>query len=292
MSESSRITAGRILIAGCGFVGKALASSLAARGAQVIGVRRSAGSLPDGTPTITADLTDERSLDAVPADIHTVVYAASADGRSEATYRAAYVTGPQTLLRFLARRGDRVQRRILLSSTGVYSQLDGSWVDEDTPTQSRGTGALLEEGEAAWLSQSGSAVVLRLGGIYGPGRRRLIDRVLAGEAECPSGEPIYSNRIHVTDIVGAIEHLLTLHDPAPLYLGVDDEPAETGEVIRWLAQQTGAPAPRTGPAEPVRSNKRCRNRRLVEAGFRFRYPTFREGYSQVLEELGLLKTNN
>jgi nucleoside-diphosphate-sugar epimerase len=282
----------RLLIAGCGYVGGALAASASARGETVFGLRRTQRPLPAGVGSVVADLAEPASLAALPGDIDSVVYAASADERSEVAYRRAYVDGPLTLLRHLERRGDPLRRFLLVSSTGVYGQADGSWIDEDTPTLSRGTGAVLEEGERRCLESAASTVVLRLGGIYGPGRRNLIDRVLSGQAGCPGGVPVYTNRIHLDDIVAAIEHLLAAETPSPVYLGVDHEPADTCTVVRWLAEQTGAPAPLAIAAEPVRTNKRCRNDRLVASGFRFRYPTFREGYTQVLERLGLLRTRS
>ena len=282
----------RWLIAGCGYVGGALATAARRDGRQFFGLRRSRGALPEGVEPVIADLADPASLATLPTGIDTVVYAASADERSDEAYRRAYVDGPANLLRLLAKRGDPVRRVVLVSSTGVYGHADGSWVDEATPTQSRGTGAVLEEGEKVCLAAPFPAVVLRLGGIYGPGRRRLIDRVLAGEAGCPEGAPVFTNRIHLDDIVAAIQHLIELPAPAPVYLGVDHEPADTCTVVHWMAAKTGAPSPESVPAQPVRTNKRCHNDLLVGSGFRFRHPTFREGYTKVLEELGLLRTGS
>jgi len=281
----------RVLIAGCGYVGTALAAHLAADGHSVFGLRRTLVHMPAGVTPIAADLTEPASLTALPTGLDSVVYAAAADGRSEASYRRAYVDGPAYLLRHLEDRGERLQRFVLVSSTGVYGHSDGSWVSEETPTQSRGTGAVLEEGERHCLASPYPTAVLRLGGIYGPGRRGLIDRVLAGAAGCPQGPPIYTNRIHLEDIVAAIEHLLIVPNPREVYLGVDHEPADTCTVAHWLAAATGAPAPHPEAPPAVRANKRCRNDRLLESGFRFRYPTFREGYTQVLGELGLLKNS-
>lgn len=281
---------GRLLIAGCGYVGGAVAAAASARGETVLGLRRTQRPLPAGVEPVVADLADPSSLADLPGEIDRVVYAASADERSEAAYRRAYVDGPLNLLRHLEQRGEPLRRFLLVSSTGVYGQTDGSWVDEATPTLSRDTGAVLEEGERRCLESTVPTVVLRLGGIYGPGRRNLIDRVLSGQAGCPGGVPVYTNRIHLHDIVAAIEHLLETETPAPVYLGVDHEPADACTVARWIAAQTGAPEPVMVAAEPVRTNKRCRNDRLVASGFRFRYPTFREGYAQVLESIGLLTT--
>lgn len=272
----------RVLIAGCGYVGTALGESLAQRGHSVFGARRTPGVIAPGVASVTVDVTAPLEPSSLPDAIDTVVYAVAADSRDESDYRRAYVTGVENLLATLRRRRDPIRRFVLLSSTGVYGQTDGRWVDEDTPTESRGTGAILEEGERTALAAEVPAVVLRLGGIYGPGRLSLIDRVRAGAAGCPAGAPQYTNRMHRDDIVAAVEHILDLPTPAPLYLGVDDEPADTATVVRWLAAELAAPEPKTVPAEPGRPNKRCRNRLLRASGFALRFPTFREGYRDIL----------
>lgn len=274
------------LIAGCGYVGRALALHLAARGVAVYALRRTPIEVAPGIASIALDLTKPIPEGGLPSGVDFVIYAASADRRDEAAYRRAYVDGPRNLMDGLARCGHRVRRWVSLSSTGVYGYTDGRWVDETTPTASSGTGAVLEEGERVVTASGLPAIVLRLGGIYGPGRRNLIDRVLAGAAPYPSGPPQFTNRMHCDDIVAAVDHLLTLDRPEALYLGVDDDPADTATVVRWLAEATGAPTPIAGPPTGNRPNKRCSNARLRASGFAFRYPSFREGYRQVLAELG------
>ncbi len=285
-AESQR----RVLIAGCGYVGTALARHLVTQGWRAFGLRRTPGALPPGIDPVIADLSRPESLVALPEALDAVVYAAAADDRSPEAYHRAYVAGLEHLLAALRHQHNDRFRLLYVSSTGVYGVNDGSWVDEETDPQSRSaTSRLLLAGEEVCRARAGVSSVLRLGGIYGPGRRRLIDRVLAGQAACPTGTPVYSNRIHLDDIVGALTHLLRIDAPQPLYLGVDHAPAETGEVVRWMAARLGAPTPPIGAEASPESNKRCRNTRLVASGYTFRYPTFREGYSQVLAELGLLK---
>jgi hypothetical protein len=97
----------------------------------------------------------------------------------------------------------------------------------------------------------------------------------------------YTNRIHQLDCAGVLAHVLQLAAPAPIYVGVDDEPAERRIVVAWLAQQLGVTAPsaqatqRDATAEPAQG-KRCSNRLLRASGYAFRFPTFREGYADVL----------
>jgi nucleoside-diphosphate-sugar epimerase len=128
-----------------------------------------------------------------------------------------------------------------------------------------------------------SAVVLRLGGIYGSARDGAIERALQAQ---PAGPPRYTNRIHRDDCAGALLHLLTLPNPDPLYLGVDNDPADRRTIAAWLyARLDGTPANRPTPPKTrrARSNKRCSNERLLASGYAFRYPTFREGFAALLD---------
>lgn len=280
-------------------MGGALAARLAGEGHAVWGLKRRPEGLPDGVRPVAADVTDPATLSELPGDLDGAVYAVSADGRDDGAYRRAYVDGPRRLIEALAassppeRAGSPPARFVFVSSTGVYGDRDGGWVDETTPPEpDRFTGRRLLEGERAVLERASlfpdGAAVVRFGGIYGPGRTRLIDRVRSGEARCPAGTPVYTNRIHRDDCAGFLAHLVTLDrtdlpDP-PIYLGVDDEPADLCTVYRWLAARLGAPEPETAPAEATgrrRSNKRCRNDRLRESGYRLLYPTFREGYAEL-----------
>lgn len=276
----------RVLIAGCGYVGTALGLRLTAAGHRVWGLRRDPGDLPSPIEPLAADLAAPSSLASLPRDLDWVVYAAAAGGFSDERYRTAYVDGPRNLLAALATAGSAPRRVAFTSSTGVYAQSGGEWVDETSPTEpTHFSGTRLLQGERLFLDSSLPAVVARLGGIYGPGRTRLIEGVLRGEERCAGGPPTWTNRIHRDDAAGAVAHLLTLPDPAPVYLVVDEEPAERCEVVRWIAERLGAdPPPRGGdPGERTqRSNKRVSSRRLQSSGYRFLYPTYREGYGELI----------
>lgn len=276
----------RVLIAGCGYVGSALAERLVADGVEVWGIRRNPAALPKGVRHFAADLRDPATLGGLPEGLTTVFYTAAADGGSDDEYRAAYVDGPRNLLAALVAQGQRPRRVIFTSSTSVYGQSGGEWVDEESTTEPRGFGGRrMLEGEGIVLGGPFPGVVLRLAGIYGPGRTSYIDRVRAGDAECPA-ETTYANRIHRDDCAGALRHLMHLNAAHPVYLGVDREPADSCEVLHWLAAKLGGPAP--GRAEAgrgtvrTRSNKRCRGDRLVASGYSFIYPTFREGFGALL----------
>ena len=264
-----------VLIAGCGDVGSELGRRLLADGHEVYGLRRRAHLLPEGVLPVQADLRESASLGAIPDGIDILCYTASADGRSPEAYRAAYVEGLRNVLLALSRQC--VIRRVLYtSSTRVYPQDAGEWVDEDSPAEGSDVYArILLEGEAVARAGASCALVVRFGGIYGPGRTRLIDLVRRG-APCRAAH--YTNRIHRDDCARALRHLMRLERPAPVYLGTDHEAATQCEVMDWLAERLGLPARPRGDESPELTGKRCRNTRLVSSGFRFAYPSYREGY--------------
>jgi nucleoside-diphosphate-sugar epimerase len=277
-----------ILIAGCGYVGSALARVRIERGDTVFGLRRNPVDLPAGVVPIAADLAVPRSLAELPAALDFVVYAASPAGRDDAFYRTTFVEGLRNLFAALAAQKQKPRRVIFVSSTAVYGQTHGEWVDESSPTQpTHFSGKRLLEAEALVRESGLPGVVLRLGGIYGPRRTRLVDDVRQGRAAIARGGPHYTNRIHRDDCVGALDHLIAHAEPADCYLGVDSEPEDEAVVLRWLAGVLGASPPRTAGAEPRArrgGSKRCRNARLLASGYAFRYPSYREGYTAVLAE--------
>ena len=267
-----------VLIAGCGDVGGELARRLLADGYTVYGLRRRIRFLPAGVRPVAGDVSDPASLQAMPAGIDLLCYTAAADARSAAAYRAAYVDGPRNVLRAVARTSSP-SRVLFASSTRVYPQSAGEWVDEESSSGSDDPYArLLLEGEAAVRGSVAVAVAVRFAGIYGPGRTRLIERVRAGDP-CSAA---YTNRIHRDDCAGVLRHVLRLERPLPLYLAADGEPATQCAVMAWMAERLGLPAPPTADAGDGSLGKRCRNARLVASGYEFEYPSFREGYGAVI----------
>jgi nucleoside-diphosphate-sugar epimerase len=271
-------------VAGAGYLGTALAQRLVSQGHEVVVLRRSALPPPAGVRAFRADLLAPAALDALPpADL--VFYTAAADERSAAAYRRAYVEGLARLLERLARMDPLPQRLLFTSSTAVYGQQHGEWVDESSPTEPADfAGRRLLEGEALVHAAPFPGSVLRLGGIYGPGRSSLIERARAGA----SGASGYTNRIQRDDAAAALAHLAALPAAEACVLGVDSEPAPACEVLAWLARRQGLPAREpteaVPPARGARGSKRCRNARLLATGFRLRYPSYREGYAALLAE--------
>lgn len=277
-----------VLIAGCGYVGGALAVQLAAAGHVVYGLRRNTKALPAGVRPLAFDLAADDPA-RLPQGLDAVVYAVGAAAHTEAAYRAAYVDWPVRLLRALAHRERRPGRVVFVSSTGVYHQNAGEWVNEESPAASeRFSGRVLRAGEAAVGAVGLPLTVVRLSGIYGPGRTRLIDSVRAGSAVCVEGDTAILNHIHRDDAAGAIAHVLRLETPEALYLATDCEPVARCVCLDWIAEQLGCPRPPRVRREAAAAggerggNRRYSNARLRASGYRFVYPTFREGYGALL----------
>ena len=132
------------------------------------------------------------------------------------------------------------------------------------------------------------ATIVRFGGIYGPGRDRLVRAVAAGEVKKRRGDvPHYTNRIHRDDAAGCLRHLMEIDDPMDIYLGVDHASVDEGDLLEWLAGRLGVSILEKELDEETATvrragSKRCSNNRLLESGYWFKYPTFREGYEMVI----------
>jgi nucleoside-diphosphate-sugar epimerase len=243
----------RVLIAGCGWLGGALGKALAARGDAVWGLRRSASLLPDAVQPIEADLDDARSLAALPAALDAVVYAAAPEAADEAAYVRTYVRGLGHVIDAV-RGGGRGPRVILLSSTSVYGQTGGEWVDETSATEPGDfRGRVVLRGEEVLRGAALPSLALRLGGLYGPGRTSLIDAVRDGRAGLDPGPARFTNRIHRDDAVGVVLHLLALpeSDAAAVYVGVDREPADRNDVVTgWPGDSASASRKSLRPPPP------------------------------------------
>jgi nucleoside-diphosphate-sugar epimerase len=273
----------RILLAGCGDLGERVAQRLRARGDEVWALRRQPPARGGhGIHWLRGDLTDPASLRELPANITQLAYLPAPSTRDKAAYRAIFVDGLHHLLDALDVR--KLRHVLLVSSSAVYGEHDGDWVDEATPTDPPGfNGAVLLEAEQ-WLSrQPTPSTALRLAGLYGPGRLQLIERLRAGQLHVPREAPHWANRIHVDDAAAAIVHVLGLKSPSPVYLGVDDTPLPLDELYDFLAILIDAPLPAEGAAPAGIGSKRLSNAKLRASGWAPQWPDAREGYAALLD---------
>jgi nucleoside-diphosphate-sugar epimerase len=290
----------RTVILGCGYVGVELGRQLTAAGHEVVGVRRSESGVSTieaaGFEAVQVDVTDADALAAVP-DADSVVFAASSGGRGADAAREVYVDGLSTALDQFAARDRAPDRLVYTSSTGVYGDHDGDWVDEETPIDpTTEKTEVLAEAERIALEETADrgidGTVARFAGLYGPDRYRL-ERYVEG----PVTEG-YLNMIHRDDAAGAVRHLLTedlARDEAVLV--VDDEPVSKWAFADWLADQCGEPSPEkrtkaerledpelsAAARRRIKTSKRCSNDRLRALGYEFACPTYREGYRDAIE---------
>jgi len=290
----------RVAILGCGYVGLELGRQLREAGHEPIGVRRS----PEGIDAmksagfrgVRADVTDAASLEAVP-DVDALVFAASSGGRGADAAREVYVEGLRTAIEAFGARDPPPERLVYTSSTGVYGDHGGDWVDEKTPLNP-GTEKtrVLADAERIALEEAPDAgiegTVARFAGLYGPDRYRL-ERYLDGPVTAG-----YLNMVHRDDAAGAVRVLLD-RDLArgEVVLAVDDEPVDKHAFADWLAAEAGRDPPPKRTVEErladadlsatardrIRAQKRCSNDKLRGLGYAFAYPTFREGYREAIE---------
>jgi nucleoside-diphosphate-sugar epimerase len=295
----------RVLIVGCGYVGLPLGAELVKQGHEVFGIRRGSAANAElaaaGIHPVTADITQRSDLAKLPAPFEWVVNTVSSSKGGADEYRAVYLEGTRNLIEWLAPAPPK--KFVYTSSTSVYAQTDGSLVKEDAAAAPHSpTSQLLVETEAllqqAARDRKFPAVILRVAGIYGPERGHLFQQYLRNEARIASKGERFLNMIHRDDVVNAIIAALKSGRPGEIYNAVDDEPVAQIHFFRWLSETLGKSMPPFATGEELAgrkrgvTNKRVSNRRLKsELGVRFKYPTFRQGYTAEilrLDRAGLL----
>ena len=282
------MSAPSVLIAGCGDVGSRLATQLLGFGWEVHGLRRDISRLPEGVIGVAGNLFNKDCPETWPIGaVDYLVYCAAATDHDEAGYRAAYVQGLQYVLEWLNDYGQVPKRLLFVSSSSVYGQEGGEWVDETSPTAAGGfSGRLMLEAEQVALGSGIPASIVRLTGIYGPGRERLLTQVRGGY-RVVTDPPLYGNRIHADDAAGLMAFLLEAdHRDVALddvYIGVDDAPAPLADVVGWLREYLGVTEWAEDASVRRTGSKRCSNALAKALGWVPKYPSYREGYAAILE---------
>ena len=285
----------RLFCFGLGYTALALARRLRAEGWQVGGTcrepDRATALHADGIAAIVAD------GDRPPADPDRLI--------ADATHLLASVPPDAAGDPALALWGPAIARHHrglawvgYLSTTGVYGDRDGGWVDEASPlapTGERGQRRL--EAEAAWSALIADGVpvhLFRLAGIYGPGRSAL-DTVRAGRAQRVVKLGQVFSRVHVDDIARSLAASIAAPRPGAVYNVCDDNPAPPDEVIAFACELLGVAPPPEIPfdqaelSEMARSfyadNKRVSNRLIKqELGVRLEYPDYRAGLQALWQQ--------
>jgi nucleoside-diphosphate-sugar epimerase len=276
------IVLANILSVGLGDIGYRVALALHEQGHRVTGLKRSCPATPPPFPLITADISLAASLNSLPVDFDTVLFIVAPGSRQPEPYRALYVDGLNNLLAHFARAG-ATPCWLMVSSSSVYGQNRGEWVDETSATEpTAATSRYLLAAEQCLSAAVADHCVVRFSGIYGPGRDWLLRRAQSGEA-AQRQPPYFTNRIHRDDCVAVVLFLLEKMLAGDIlqrcYLASDNDPAPIWDVMNWIAAEFGYPPPVAldEPADALQ-NKRCNNARLTALGYRLLYPGYRDGY--------------
>lgn len=275
-----------VMIAGCGDVGIRLGLHMSRAGWTVYGLRRQAASLPVPILPVKGDLADTQVPRGWPnGSLDYLVYAASASQHDEPGYRQAYIEGLRNALGWLKQRGQQPRRLFFVSSTGVYAQNTGEWIDETSATEPFNyTGKVMLEAEHLALDSGLPATRVRMAGLYDPLRPWMQNQVRLG-LRVERDPPQYTNRIHRDDAAALLACLLqkdlagqALDD---CYLGVDDDPAALHDVVDWLRERLGITHWADETMTRRAGSKRCSNARARALGWVPKYPSFRNGYASI-----------
>jgi nucleoside-diphosphate-sugar epimerase len=284
------------LIIGCGYLGRRVAAAWLAEGHEVFATTRSEKRAEqlraEGIQPIVGDLAIKESLPKFPP-VESVLHSVGFDRSADQSIEQVYVQGLANVLD--AVDSARLKLFFFISSTGVYGQSDGQWVDEQSDCQPRRAGgkACLDAENLLRTHPLGDlAVILRLSGLYGPGR-------IPRRKEMSDGLPLsvptegFLNLIHVDDVVRIILAAERRVTPPDLFLVSDGQPIQRIEYYRELARLINAPEPRFVPPSEhapstdraVGSDKRVCNRRMCEQlEVKLRYPDYREGLSAIIQQ--------
>jgi nucleoside-diphosphate-sugar epimerase len=269
----------RVLIAGCGYVGTATADLFQSAGWEVEGWTHSEDSASQLSakpyPVRAVDITDRDAVQGAGRTFNAIIHCASTGGGGAESYRRIYFQAATNLIQIL-----QPDRFLFTSSTSVYAQTNGEWVDEDSAAEPQHeTGKILRETEEV-VRQSGG-IVARLAGIYGPGRSALLRKFLTGEARLENGGGRYQNQAHRDDIAFALLHLAKLPDHPGLVNVTDNEPLTQRESYEWLTAKLNRPLPpersQTRARKRGSSNKRVSNQKMRTLGWAPRFPSFPAG---------------
>lgn len=275
MSDSKHI-----LIAGCGYLGQIIAQNCLDSGHSVTALKRDPSSLPKSISSrLALDMSQPFELK---ENYDWIIFCAAPSTHSRDAYEETYVLGLRNLIAAAQELRDKPDI-LFVSSTSIYGQDKGEQVDEEAKTWPHTfSGEIMLEAEDTLETFNKDAIMLRLGGIYGPQRTGIVDRFK--QSPMLSLANPYTNRIHSMDAARAAIHLLSI-GAQRIYNGVDSEPVPVNNVRKWLSKELGIPLkPGVDETPALHGSKRVLNDKLLGTGFEFLYPSFREGFQAIFKE--------
>lgn len=284
-----------LLLIGFGDINQRLANMMKDR-SIVTAIRRSNFSV-DGVNCKVGDATDQKVLlSLLDKSPDQVVITLSPSDYSEQGYRSTYLSAAETLVRATENLGTAPEV-LFVSSSSVYAQNGGEVINEGSEcTPTRYNGQVLLEAEQCLITSHLPATIVRFSGIYGPGRYRLIKNSSSANFELPVTIQ-WTNRIHADDCAGVIAHILNIpvESRESLYLASDSKPVPSHVVKNWLAKQITSQMSDKISEITINNDvsdieklpctgKRCNNTRLIESGYKFIYPSYKEGFPEIISE--------
>jgi len=275
-----------VLIVGCGDLGSEVARLLVASDYEVTGIRRSDKPL-NNIRCIQADVTDKATLAVLEnfsPDI--VVYCVAAGARTDESYRQHYVDGLKHVLA-MQELNASLQHIFFVSSTRVYGQQTDSLLDESHPAEATDFGGKrLLEAEYLLKTAKCNTTALRLSGIYGDNRLYMVN-MSKDVSQWPVSNK-WTNRIHRDDAARFVALLcnkvVEKEAVSDCYIVTDDEPSLQYDVLNWLQEAQGLATSQVA-SPPTKGGKRLSNQRLKATGFQLKYPSYKIGYSEILQNI-------
>ena len=279
-----------LLSFGHGYSARELTKHLLPQGWRVIGTTRTSAKADElAASGVEPLIWPDSDMSAAIAAADHILISAGPDGDGDPTLN---------LLRDqITRKSSKLRWAGYLSTTGVYGNFDGAWVDEMTPLNpTTKRGQLRKAAEENWSSVAGLPLhIFRLAGIYGPGRGPFV-KVRNGTARRVIKEGQVFSRIHVEDIAQILWASIQRPNPGTAYNMCDDDPAPPQDVIAHAANLLGMPVPPATAFEDAEftpmarsfyaENKKVRNDRIkTELGVELIYPTYREGLQSLLDQM-------
>jgi len=270
------------LLIGCGDLGQRLAKNLFQMGQEVHSMRRRAEQLPGWMNPITQDLLQLKNPERLEGFDWIYLILAPTE-HSLKTYQKTYLEGCQHLAQLLCQMRTLPQRVVYVSSTRVYAQANGEWVDEQSPVNaSDEKSEVLIQAEQVIQALPIAKTIIRFSGLYDPLQAYLVQAIR--QKQVFSDVSAYTNRIHRDDASRFLAYLHSLAQPESLYLATDSEPVLKQAYLEWLAKalkETIHFKPEQNKPSP--KGKKCANQRMLSTGFKLLYPSYREGYQSLLE---------